>query len=638
MPDHQLASTGRYSISRKVVALFLLLVLLAGTNQFVTHRAQQRLTGVEQDINATGRLRYLSQQIQASVLGAVMTQSWNGDTAQLIAEFDVRLAAQEKHVVEMDRQSDAKAAKRLPDIAAVNSAWAAYRLDVLSFLDARPEPGAAAAFLPRLAQGAQKVLDRADQATNSLAEQAGEIKREVAVWLDWLAAFDLAILLAAFFAIQRRVVHPLRQLAEASLRFAGGDFNARTEYRANDEIGLVSEAFDHMAEETQEHIRVIAADLQEIRQQQATLEKLSKAVENSPASVVITDAKGTIEYVNGTFTRVTGYAYDEAVGQNPRMLQSGRTSPDTYKALWQTILSGGVWHGELMNRRKNGELFWENTYISSSRNEQGEIAHFISVKEDVTQRRQAEQELLFLNINLEKRVAERTRQLENAYMEQEAFSYSVSHDLRAPLRSIHGFAHAMAEDCSGCSKTESLGHLKRVQDASVRMGQIIDDMLSLGEVSKGELHASDVNLSKKARDVLAGLAQHDPGRKVGIEVADDVIVRGDRRLLRIALENLLGNAWKYTAKQESAHIAFGATEVDGRQVIYVRDNGAGFDMSYADKLFKPFQRLHGPSDFKGSGIGLAIVHRIITRHDGCIWAQAEKGKGATFYFSLSKAG
>ena len=638
MPDHKLVTTGRYSISRKAAALFILLILLAGVNQLVIHRAQQSLAGAEEDINATGRLRYLSQQIQSAFLAAALTQSWNGETEALIAEFDAQLAALENHVAKFDLQSGERAAKRLPDLAAVYSAWAAYRLDVQSVLDARPGPDAAAAMLPRLAQGARKVLERADQATSSLAEQAGQIKREIATLLDWLAAFDLAILLAAFFAVQRLFVRPLRRLADASLRFADGEYSARTGYRADDEIGQVSEAFDHMAEQTQEHIQVIAADLKEIRQQQETLEKLSKAVENSPASVVITDPKGIIEYVNDTFTRVTGYAYEEAVGQTPRMLQSGRTSPDTYRELWQTILSGGVWHGELMNRRKNGELFWENTYISSTRNERGEISHFISVKEDITLRKRAEQDLLYLNINLEKRIGERTRQLENAYMEQEAFSYSVSHDLRAPLRSIHGFAHAMAEDCAGCSRTESLGHLQRVQDASIRMGQIIDDLLSLGEVSKADLNASEVNMSEMAREVLEGLARHEPGRKVEFEIAGDVVVRGDKRLLRIALENLLGNAWKYTAKQEAARIVFGADVEEGKQVIYVRDNGAGFNMAYADKLFKPFQRMHSPSEFKGSGIGLAIVHRIITRHEGDIWAHSEKNGGATFSFSLPARG
>ena len=164
------------------------------------------------------------------------------------------------------------------------------------------------------------------------------------------------------------------------------------------------------------------------------------------------------------------------------------------------------------------------------------------------------------------------------------------------------------------------------------------DLLSLGEVSKADLNASEVNMSEMAREVLEGLARHEPGRKVEFEIAGDVVVRGDKRLLRIALENLLGNAWKYTAKQEAARIVFGADVEEGKQVIYVRDNGAGFNMAYADKLFKPFQRMHSPSEFKGSGIGLAIVHRIITRHEGDIWAHSEKNGGATFSFSLPARG
>lgn len=255
----------------------------------------------------------------------------------------------------------------------------------------------------------------------------------------------------------------------------------------------------------------------------------------------------------------------------------------------------------------------------------------------MTARRQAELELLELNSNLERRVADRTRRLEDAYKEQEAFSYSVSHDLQTPLRAIHGFAHAMAEDCKDCPKTESLAHLKRVQNASIRMSQIIDDLLSLGKVGRMKLHPQPTNLSELARSVLKTLADQEPQRKVEIEIADGIVARGDPRLLHIALENLLSNAWKFAAKRDVARISFGSLEENGETTYFVRDNGAGFSMDYADMLFKPFQRLHSPSEFKGTGIGLATVHRIITKHGGRIWANAETGKGATFFFVLGGA-
>ena len=637
MANHASISAKRFSISRKVAAFFLLLALMAGGYQLAVYRAQQRLDGIAEDINAAGRLRYLSQQIHATVLSAALTQSWGNGTANLIDEFADRLGELERRGAVIGQQNGPSIGSVLPLLEQVRSAWSIYRQDVQSFLKAQPAREASLAQLARIGEEANQVLVLADQATTLLAERAETVKQQILTILSWLTLFNLAVLLAVFIIVRRQIVRPLRRLADASLHFADGNYGARTGFRSHDDIGLVSEAFDHMAEETQQHIEAIAADLKEIRQQQADLKKLSSAVENSPAAVVITDADAIIQYVNPAFTEATGYSFAEAVGQTPRVLKSGRTPLKTYQDMWQTILAGGIWSGELMNRKKSGELIWENTRISSVRNERGEITHFVAIKEDVTKRKRAEEDLLFLNLNLEKRVVERTRQLEDAYVEQEAFSYSVSHDLRAPLRSINGFAHAMAEDCAGCAKTESLDHLQRVQVAAIRMGQLIDDLLSLGDVGKAELHFKTINLSEMVRTILQGLSEHEPGRRATLEVMDDIHVTGDPRMLRIALENLLGNAWKYTARCEETYIAFGETEEDGERAVFVRDNGAGFSMVYAEKLFKPFQRLHSPSDFKGSGIGLAIVQRIISRHGGRIWAQAEKDKGATFYFSLPDA-
>lgn len=638
MPTRILTTTRRYSISRKVAVLFLLLALMGIGNWLALSKAQNQLEGAEKDINATGSLRYLSQQIQASALSSAINQAADRRADDLIAEFEGNLDQLEARGVLVGSRSGQAINRLLPILASVRSVWSAYRGDVQSFMELPPSRNNAAAHLPLLSQGAGRVLEQANHATFVLTEYVGEIKREASITLASLVFADLAILLVAFFAMRKQIVRPLRRLADASIRFAGGDYGIRTEYRCQDEIGQVSEAFDYMAEQTQKHIDVIAADLAEIRQKQEDLGKLSQAVENSPASVLITDADARIQYVNPTFVEITGYSYEEAVGQKPNILKSGATPAETYQDLWRTIRSGAVWRGELMNRRKNGELFWENTLISSVRNQQGEITHFVAVKEDVTARKRAEEDLLALNSSLERRVAERTRSLTEAYKEQESFSYAVSHDLRSPLRAINGFAHAMAEDCEGCTNTQSLDHMKRIQNASIRMSQIIDDLLSLGEVGRTKLAVRRTDLSDMAQSVLEDLAAREPGRKVGIEVANDIVVSGDPRLLRIALENLLGNAWKFTAGRNDAQIAFGCTEEeDGRRAIFVRDNGAGFDMDHAGKLFKPFQRLHGPMEFNGTGIGLATVHRIVTKHGGRVWAHAEPGRGATFFLDLPDA-
>jgi signal transduction histidine kinase len=243
-------------------------------------------------------------------------------------------------------------------------------------------------------------------------------------------------------------------------------------------------------------------------------------------------------------------------------------------------------------------------------------------------------ELTLVNSALESRVQQRTRELEVSNQELEAFSYSVSHDLRAPLRTIDGFSLALMEDFSDKLNDEGRDYIGRVRAGVQRMGTLIDALLQLSRVTRSELQAEKVNLSQLATLVFHELASADPERKVEFSAEPGVMVFGDPRLLRISLENLMGNAWKFTSKTENARIEFGTRQADGGTVYFIRDNGAGFDMHYVDRLFTAFQRLHGDRDFKGSGIGLATVSRIIRRHHGTIGAEGEPGHGATFFFTL----
>src|SRR5688572_6719799 len=245
------------------------------------------------------------------------------------------------------------------------------------------------------------------------------------------------------------------------------------------------------------------------------------------------------------------------------------------------------------------------------------------------------EELLRANAELEQRVREYAAKAEAATHELDGFCYSVSHDLRAPLRSIDGFTHALMEGCGESLDPVGREYLQRVRAASQRMGQLIDDLLHLSRVGRREMHVQEVNLSDLAVAVLRDLQNADPARRVEVAVTPELYGRGDERLLKIALENLLGNAWKFTGKTERARIEFGRETKDGHDAFYVRDNGAGFDMTYADKLFTPFARLHSPSEFPGSGIGLAIVQRIINRHGGRLWAEGKAGAGATVWFALA---
>jgi len=262
------------------------------------------------------------------------------------------------------------------------------------------------------------------------------------------------------------------------------------------------------------------------------------------------------------------------------------------------------------------------------------IIHVYSFTRVEIARRQREEEVRELNKELEQRVMERTAQLEATNQELDAFSYSVSHDLRAPLRAISGFSEALLDEYGDKLDEEGKTYLRYLQEGSHEMSDLIDGLLKLSRSTRGGITLERIDLSTIAAMVAEELRKAEPERRMTVNIAPGVEAFADPRLLRVVMENLLGNAWKYTSRTAEARIEFGVEEQEGKTVYFVRDNGAGFDMGYANQLFLPFQRLHKTSEFSGIGIGLATVERIIHRHDGRIWAQAAVGEGATFYFTL----
>ncbi len=250
-------------------------------------------------------------------------------------------------------------------------------------------------------------------------------------------------------------------------------------------------------------------------------------------------------------------------------------------------------------------------------------------------RRHAENLLRQLNLELEDHVNQRTSELQASIRELESFSYSVSHDLRSPLRGINGFSSLLLQDYGERLDQQGKEYLRRICSATLRMSELIDGMIDLAQLTREPIHLAEFDLSRMAESIAKELQGAEPERRVEFIAESDVRVRGDERLLRIVLYNLLSNAWKFTARKEVAHVAFGVRHTGSSTVYFVSDDGAGFDMRYADKLFGAFQRLHGVKDFAGTGIGLATVHRIVQRHGGLTWAEGEIDKGATFFFTLS---
>jgi PAS domain S-box-containing protein len=280
-------------------------------------------------------------------------------------------------------------------------------------------------------------------------------------------------------------------------------------------------------------------------------------------------------------------------------------------------------------RKNTGEIRTVREKCEHVRDASGRIIRSVGMVHDITEHKQAEEEVL----KLSRDVAARNLELEAVNKELEAFSYSVSHDLLSPLRSIDGFSRALLEDHSDRLDAEGRDFLGRILAASQRMGQLIDDLLNLSRVSRTEMRREQVDLSGIVAGISARLRKEQPGRNVAFAIGEGLSTYGDERLLNIVMDNLIGNAWKFTGNRPDAIIEFGAIE-QSEKIYFVKDNGAGLDMTYADKLFAPFQRLHKPTEFPGTGIGLATVKRIIERHGGRVWIEGEKDKGVTVYFTL----
>jgi len=258
----------------------------------------------------------------------------------------------------------------------------------------------------------------------------------------------------------------------------------------------------------------------------------------------------------------------------------------------------------------------------------GKVTHAIAQHLDITELKQTEEEL-------ELRVAERTKQLENSNRELEAFSYSVSHDLRTPLRAINGFSQIILEDYASNLDDRGLQYLQRTRAAALNMGYLIDDILRLSRITRAEITLSTVNITSIVESIVLEFKEREPERNVDFTIQQGLYAKADHNLIKIAMENMISNAWKFTSRNEKASIEFGSMKENGKNVFFLKDNGVGFDQTFSDKLFTVFSRLHRASEYPGTGVGLATVKRIINKHGGEVWAYGEVDKGATFYFTLS---
>lgn len=363
-------------------------------------------------------------------------------------------------------------------------------------------------------------------------------------------------------------------------------------------------------------------------------EQLLALVDNTSAVIYMRDIDGRYILVNRQYERLFEVKREKIAGLTDFDLFPREVAEEFRANDMEAIAAGRPLHVEEIAPGEDGP----HTYITVKFplvNETGQAYAVCGISTDITPRKRAEEEVRRLNADLERRVRERTAELEASTRELDAFAYSVSHDLRAPLRSINGYSEVLSEDYGENLDQTGRDYLMRLQANVERMAQMIDDLLNLSRATRVELHREPVDVAAIAHDVVAELREAESDRPVTAKIGDSLTAAGDPRLIRLVLYNLLSNAWKFTSKRANPVVEVGCIEEQHECVFFIRDNGAGFNMRYAGKLFDPFQRLHSKSEFDGSGVGLAIVQRVVRRHGGRIWAEDEPDRGATFYFTLT---
>lgn len=364
-------------------------------------------------------------------------------------------------------------------------------------------------------------------------------------------------------------------------------------------------------------------------------------VENSPDIIARYDRGCRRTYVNPVYLKEAGIPQRELLSTSPaeRSPLPPASAAALQDLLRRVLHSGAAEAIDVIWPKTDRFEHWYSIYAFAEFDRDGRVASVMTISRDITERKRSEEEIRRLNQRLERRVAERTAQLEATNQELEAFAYSVSHDLRAPLRHIGGFLEMLQERITAALDEQGRRYVANIFHAAARMSELIDDLLSFSRMGRQEISGMQVDLDRLARDVIRELEPETAGRTFQWRVETLPVVTGDRAMLRIALVNLVSNAVKFTRSRARTEIEIGC--MPGREnevVIYVRDNGVGFDARYAGRLFGVFQRLHGSDEYEGSGIGLANVRRIINRHGGRTWAEGEVDRGATFYFSLPRTG
>jgi PAS domain S-box-containing protein len=490
----------------------------------------------------------------------------------------------------------------------------------------------------------QELMDTKSRAMVSYAYQLAAISsarvaasQQKAYLLVVLFVLMMAVVAAAVsFLINRGVVKPIGKLHEGTEIIGSGNLNYKVGTMAKDEVGQLSRAFDRMTIQLKESFTGLRKEITERKQAEEALRLANtynrSLIEASLDPLVTIGSDGRITDVNVATEKVTGHSREELIGAD---FMDYFSEPEKAKAGYQQVFQDGfVQDYALEIQHKDGHLTPVLYNASVYRDETGQGVGVFAAARDITERKRAEEEVRTLNAELEQRVVQRTAQLEAVNKELEAFSYSVSHDLRAPLRAIDGFSRVILEDYIDELNDEGKRVLNIIRNNTQKMGQLIDDLLLFSRLGRQEISPSDISMTELAKGVFEEIKSPADERNLQFNMKTLPLAQGDRSMMKQVFANLLSNAIKFTRSRKMATIEIGGINDGAENIYYVKDNGVGFDMQYVNKLFGVFQRLHSAEEFEGTGVGLAIVQRIIHRHGGRVWAEGKVDEGATFYFTL----
>jgi PAS domain S-box-containing protein len=483
----------------------------------------------------------------------------------------------------------------------------------------------------------------------------------VRTFLRWILAIGLVLTAAGIFAawvMSRKITKPMNQLTAAATAISQGNYLTPVSvsgYR-DDELGKLANAFNVMqvqvyqtwqaleekvierTSELQEEIKLRKATEESLRVSSQRYHQLVEEVKDY--AIIMLDANGKVLVWNKGAEKIKGYKEDEILGKSftcfytKEAIKAGKP-----QKILDTAARDGRSEDEGWRVRKDGSKFWANVIFTAIYDAENKLSGFAKITRDITERKKLEEERRLISEKLEERVKEvaiQSLQLEAVNKELEAFSYSVSHDLRTPLRAISGYSNMLKEDYETELDAEGKRIVRNIMSNAKMMGQLIDDLLAFSRLGKKELMRTKVDMQSLASAIVNELLSHEPENKYNIRIGLLPPAEADPVMIKQAIMNLIGNAIKYSSKKADPEIEIGHKDGGTNTIYFIKDNGAGFDMAYADKLFGVFQRLHSQEEFEGTGVGLALVKRIIDKHKGEIWAEGQENVGATFYFSLPK--